>query len=184
VRRVAADAPLLGAGREQVEPDLSPREEGNVRVEREAGAAQEAERRRVRLPGAATFVRPVTTTLPTQREPNRNVAFLCAVPLPCFHACGCAFVSPSPMGGRRPTPSLWRRHTVATSGRRAGCPCERVLVLRPVHVEPRFIPRRAAVPSAVRMLCLVFLWPAFVPWCSGAEDGGEWAVIMHTRRTD
>jgi hypothetical protein len=91
---IAADAPLLGVGREQVEPDLSPREECNVRVEREAGAAQEAERRCVRLPGAATFVRPVMTTSSTQREPNRNLAFLCVVPLPCFHACGRAFKPP------------------------------------------------------------------------------------------
>jgi hypothetical protein len=37
VRRAAADVLLLGAVRERVEPDLLPRGEGSVRVERKAG---------------------------------------------------------------------------------------------------------------------------------------------------
>jgi hypothetical protein len=72
-------APLLGAVRDQVEPDLSPCEEGDVRVGRKTRAAQEAERRRVRLPGATIFARPTMTTPPTQREPTRNLAFPCTI---------------------------------------------------------------------------------------------------------
>jgi hypothetical protein len=90
VRHVATDVPLLGAVRERVEPDLSPRGEGNVHVEREAGAAQEVEHRRVCLPGAAIFVKPATTTSPTQRE-HRGLSFSCIIPIPGLHACGCAF---------------------------------------------------------------------------------------------
>jgi hypothetical protein len=41
-----------------VEPDLPPHEEGDIRVGRKTGAAQEAERRRVRRPGTAIFTRP------------------------------------------------------------------------------------------------------------------------------
>jgi hypothetical protein len=74
--------PLLGVVRDQVELDLSPCEEGDVCVGRKTRAAQEAERRRVRLPGAAIFTRPATTTPPTQREPTRSLAFPCAVPFP------------------------------------------------------------------------------------------------------
>jgi hypothetical protein len=68
--------PLLGAIRDQVEPDLSLREEEDVRVGRETGAVQKAERRRVRIPRAAIFIRPVTTTPPTQREPTHSLSLL------------------------------------------------------------------------------------------------------------
>jgi hypothetical protein len=79
VRRAAADVPLLGAVRERVEPDLLPRGEGSVCVEWEAGALKEAGRRRERLPGATTFVKPATTTSLTQRDLTRSLAFPCAV---------------------------------------------------------------------------------------------------------
>jgi hypothetical protein len=79
VRRAAADVPLLGTVRERVEPDLSPRGEGSIHVERKAGAVQEAGRRRERLPGAATFIKPAMTTSPSEREPTRSFAFACVV---------------------------------------------------------------------------------------------------------
>jgi hypothetical protein len=82
VRRVAADVPLLWAILERVEPDLSQRGEGSVRLKREAGAVQEAGHRHARLPDAVTFVRPATTPSPTQREPNCILAFSCAISFP------------------------------------------------------------------------------------------------------
>jgi hypothetical protein len=180
VRRVAAGVPLLEAVHERVEPDLSPRREGNVRVGRETIAALEAEHRRVRLPGFAFFVKTATTTSPTQREPTRSLAFLCVVPfssLPCLWAClraaerRCA--TATPMSGRRPAPSLWCRHTVATPGCHAVCPGEHTLVLRPMFVGPRITPRRDAVPCAERASCLghlraVMILYRWVPLCAVA----------------
>jgi hypothetical protein len=123
-RRVATNAPLLGADREQVEPDLSLREEEDVRVGRKTGAAQEVERRRVRLPGAAIFVRPVTTTPPTQREPTRSLAFPCTIPFPWFHVYERVV---EPLGtGSSSSPHGWppnRAALVPTS--HAATPCRR-----------------------------------------------------------
>jgi hypothetical protein len=178
VHHVAAGVPLLEAVRERVEPDLSPRGEGNVRVGQETGAAREAEHHHVHLPGVAFFVKPVTTTSLTQREPTHSLAFLCVVPfssLPCPWAClrvaerRCA--TATPMSGPRPAHSLSRCHTVATPGCRAGCPGERTLVLRPVFVGPRITPRRDVVPCAERASCLgrlraVMILCRWVPLCA------------------
>jgi hypothetical protein len=144
-----------------VEPDQSPCEEGKVCVGRETGAAQGVEHRRVRLPDTAIFVKPVTTTSPTQCEPTRSLAFLCAIPfslLPCLWAClraaECQCAASTPVSGRRPAPSLWRCHTVATPGCRVGGPGERTLVPRPVSIGSRTTPWRDAVPCAERVPCL------------------------------
>jgi hypothetical protein len=101
VHRVAADVPLLGVVCEQVQPDFSPRGEGNIRVGRETGAARETEHHRVRLPGTVFFVKPATTTSLTHHEPNRSLSFFCVVPLPCFLAYGRAF---EPPGAGAPPP--------------------------------------------------------------------------------
>jgi hypothetical protein len=78
---------LLGAIRDQVEPDLSPREEEEVHVGRETGASQKAERRHVRIHRAAIFIRLATTTPPTQREPTHSLSLLLHRSFPCFQAC-------------------------------------------------------------------------------------------------
>jgi hypothetical protein len=105
-RRVAADSPLLGAIRDQVEPDLSPREEEDVHVGRETGAAQEAERHRVRLPRTAIFVRTATTTPPTQREPTRSLSLLLRrshLLYPCLSA---SLLAAVPCAERRAMPRI------------------------------------------------------------------------------
>jgi hypothetical protein len=66
-----------------VELDLSPHVEEDIRVGRETGAAQEAERRHVRLPRAAILVRPATTTPPTQHEPTCSLSLLLRRSFPC-----------------------------------------------------------------------------------------------------
>jgi hypothetical protein len=76
-------APLLGVIHDQVESDLSPHVEEDVRVGRETEAAQEVERRRVRLPRAAILVRSATTTPPTQHEPTRSLSLLLCRSFPC-----------------------------------------------------------------------------------------------------
>jgi hypothetical protein len=135
MRRVAAGTPLLEVARERVEPDLLPHEEGSVRIGQKTGAAQEVEHRRVRLPGAAFFIKPATTTSPTQREPNRSLAFLCIVSLPRYHFCERAV---EPLGaGPPPSPHEWPSNLVAlVLASHVETPCHRAGRARAWSVEP------------------------------------------------
>jgi hypothetical protein len=141
VRRVAADVPLLGVVRGRVEPT-------GRRAGRGTSASSGRPEQR-RKQSAAVYVYPALPPLSGRRRlhyrPNMSqtvvlpsfVLFPYSVSLPvaCLRVAGCRCTAATPMCGRRPAPSLWRRHTVATPG----CPCEHVLVLRPVLVGPRFI---------------------------------------------
>jgi hypothetical protein len=126
VRCVATGAPLLGIDHDQLESGLSPREEEDVHVGQETGAAQGAGRRYVQLHHAAIFVRPATTTPSTKHEPTRSLPLLLCrfFPLlPCLSASLRAAVSRAPLF---PHERLLHRaaheetRTMATPGRNAG----------------------------------------------------------------